>query len=242
IDADRITKTISDPLEQVKAFAAIARAQRKNGDTQAATNTLDTMQRVATAIHDEKIHAKALTTIVQTQIQHGDMIDADRITKTISDPLEQVKAFAAIARAQRKNGDTQAATNTLDTARAIATNIPSNVTRDMALAIVITLLAQQGEFTAARAIADTITTRATRDVIPGEESQAHALATLSQSLATAGETHQLLDLVQQEWRKATTRDHLLNLIPLVTPLFANNAEIAPAIVRSFDWVDEMLKR
>ena len=112
----------------------------------------------------------------------------------------------------------------------------------MALAIVITLLAQQGEFTAARAIADTITTRATRDVIPGEESQAHALAMLSQSLATAGEMDQLLDLVQQKWRKATTRDHLLQLIPMVTLLFAVNAEIGPEIVQSFDWVDAMLKR
>ena len=68
------------------------------------------------------------------------------------------------------------------------------------------------------------------------------LVKLTHVLATAGETDQLLDLVQQEWRSATTRDYLLDLIPMVTPLFAINPEIGSEIAQSFVWVDEMLKR
>ena len=231
-------KMITDGQTRVQVLVAIAQAAAGQGEGGVAKTSLAEAQVVAGTIIDESYRAKALAKIATVQASQDDRagaqasLQAAQITADgIGHASLRSSMLVDIVRAQIEQGD-------LHAARVSVEKIEDAVQRVEMLVEIAQAHTVQGE--QSTAIASLYSAQKAASLIEDTQSRAAVLAKVAHILAINGETDQLLALVQQEWRIATTREYLLRLMPLVTPLFANNAEIAPAIVQSFAWVDAML--
>jgi len=74
-----------------------------------------------------------------------------------------------------------------------------------------------------------------------KEDKAEALVNLSTALAQYNDYHRLVQLVQQEWLRAKSREETFLLFPLAFNLLHHSPDLGIDLTNAFFWVDRFLQ-
>ncbi|MFB9539736.1 MULTISPECIES: hypothetical protein [Streptomyces] len=113
-DAEVIARSVTNPYRQARALTAVAKAMA-NSDPDMTRRLVAEVEAVVHTIVDRDRESWALAALAEAMTAVGDCDQAEQITRTITDPIRQVRALAAVAKA--------VAANDPDRAKAIARSV-----------------------------------------------------------------------------------------------------------------------
>ena len=191
---EALARSITNPYQQAKALAALAKAVASTGD-------LDRAEDLARSLTDPDIQTWALAAVAEAVASAGEVDRArglaDRVealARSITDPNRQGRALAYLVKAVASTGD-------IDRAEALVGSITDPFWRGCALAYLAKAAGAAGDIDRAEALARSIT---------NPEEPARTMADLAKTVAAAGDVNRAEALARSitdpHWQAQTLGD------------------------------------
>ncbi len=222
-------------------------------------------EQVIGSISDEKSKAEALVNLSTALAQAQHWQEAEHLIGSISDKWRKAKALAnlgtALAQAQRQ----QEAEHCWQEAEHLISSISDERSKAEALVNLGTALAQAQRWQEAKHLISSISDEKRKvkalvnlstalaqaqhwqeaeqviGSISIKEDKAEALVNLSTALVQYNNYHRLVQLVQQEWLRAKSREETFLLFPLAFNLLHHSPDLGIDLTNAFFWVDRFLQ-
>jgi truncated hemoglobin YjbI len=239
-EAEQVAQSIESNWAKASALSVLGQTLYEVGEQARASEVLQEAEQVAQSIESSEDRALVLRELAVglakvKQWKQVEWEQAEMVVQSIEDRVVRASAMGVLGQTLQADEEQDRANKVVQAFDGMPQTGENSDTRKSALRELVENLAETEQWEQALKIIRSIKT--------SDEEKTNILNLLINILSQNSPQNILIieNLIQQSWLEATTRDYLLDLLPMVNPLIKDHPHLALAFAEGIHKVDAFLK-